>query len=361
MVGLSVPEAHGGLGLGLVDLVPLLEEAGRVALPEPLLETTALAAPLLVELAGGTGRRRPRPRWLRGSTASPGRGRRRGADRSRTGASPTPSPGPTAPICWCCTPTAPATDRQSGPRSTLSMPDAVTVRAVSSLDPTRRLGVPHWTPDAGHPGRHRDPRPRPPSADLADRAAVATAAELLGLTDRMITMAAEYAKERRQFGPPIGSFQAVKHLLAGAQVALEFARPAVYAAAWSLDEGDARRFPVRLDGQGPGLGGGHRGRPGLPAGPRGHRLHLGVRPPPVPQAGLGAGRGVGIGRRPPDGGCSTPSAGGLSRSPVDPEAAPTLGSEPTATLTGETGVSTGRRRRRATRCRRPTGTGGRDR
>ena len=54
MVGLStVPEDHGGLGLGLVDLVPLLEEAGRVALPEPLLETAALAAPLLAELSEG--------------------------------------------------------------------------------------------------------------------------------------------------------------------------------------------------------------------------------------------------------------------------------------------------------------------
>ena len=52
----------------------------------------------------------------------------------------------------------------------------------------------------------------------------------------MIAMAADYAKERHQFGKPIGSFQAVKHLLAGARVQLEFARPVVYAAAWSLDE-----------------------------------------------------------------------------------------------------------------------------
>ena len=55
----------------------------------------------------------------------------------------------------------------------------------------------------------------------------------------MITLAADHAKQRHQFGRPIGSFQAVKHLLAGAQVALEFARPAVYGAAWSLDEGEA--------------------------------------------------------------------------------------------------------------------------
>jgi alkylation response protein AidB-like acyl-CoA dehydrogenase len=72
----------------------------------------------------------------------------------------------------------------------------------------------------------------------ADRAAVATAAELLGLTERMIGLAADYAKERHQFGKPIGSFQAVKHLLAGAQVKLEFARPVVYGAAWSLDQAE---------------------------------------------------------------------------------------------------------------------------
>ena len=67
---------------------------------------------------------------------------------------------------------------------------------------------------------------------------MATAAHLLGLSDRMIAMTAEYARARHQFGHPIGSFQAVKHLLAGAQVKLEFARPVVYAAAWALDEGD---------------------------------------------------------------------------------------------------------------------------
>ena len=49
VVGLTVPETYGGLGLGLVDLVLLLEEAGRAGLPEPLLETTALGVPLLVD------------------------------------------------------------------------------------------------------------------------------------------------------------------------------------------------------------------------------------------------------------------------------------------------------------------------
>jgi alkylation response protein AidB-like acyl-CoA dehydrogenase len=51
-------------------------------------------------------------------------------------------------------------------------------------------------------------------------------------------MTAAYALDRKQFGAPIGSFQAVKHHLANALIRLEFARPAVYRSAWSLDEGD---------------------------------------------------------------------------------------------------------------------------
>jgi len=110
---------------------------------------------------------------------------------------------------------------------------ACRVVATPSLDTTRDLSTVHW----------------PLSADtllaygvtaeavvqlMADRAAAGSAAVLIGLADRMITMAADYAKARHQFGKPIGSFQAVKHLLADARVALEFARPATYRAAWSL-------------------------------------------------------------------------------------------------------------------------------
>ncbi len=129
-----------------------------------------------------------------------------------------------------------------GPEIHVVDAEAVTVRAISSLDPTRRLGVPHWSATS-ETEMASGPFAAAAIAGLNDRAAVATAAELLGLSARMIELAADYAKERRQFGVPIGSFQAVKHLLAGARVALEFARPVVYAAAWSLDEGtpDASR------------------------------------------------------------------------------------------------------------------------
>ena len=235
VVGLTVPEAHGGLGLGLVDLVLLLEEAGRVSLPEPLLETTGLVAPLLAGLV-----RSDRPdaaaavaaAWLEAIAAG-----RATATVGATSAPPTPIAGADGTdllVLW--------TTGDDGAELHVVAADVVTVRSVSSLDPTRRLGIPHWSPTA-------ETRVLAgPDAEVAwrltrDRAAVVTAASLLGLADRMISMTADYAKERQQFGKPIGSFQAVKHLLAGAQVRLEFARPVVYGAAWALDDSGPSASP----------------------------------------------------------------------------------------------------------------------
>jgi Acyl-CoA dehydrogenase, C-terminal domain len=209
-----------------VDLVPLLEEAGRVALPEPLLETTALLAPLLVELGGPT----PSHAWLEAIAA----GRVTGAV-GHVARRPVPVAGADGAdlLVLATGGTGPGDDAEVH----VVEASSVTVQSVPSLDPTRRLGFPHWSPTAGTrvlSGADARAALRRNEA----RAAVATAAELLGLTERMITMAADYARERRQFGQAIGSFQAVKHLLAGAQVRLEFARPVVYAAAWALDGGE---------------------------------------------------------------------------------------------------------------------------
>jgi alkylation response protein AidB-like acyl-CoA dehydrogenase len=72
----------------------------------------------------------------------------------------------------------------------------------------------------------------------AARAAVLVAADSLGATERMLELAVEYSKQRRQFGVPIGSFQAVKHAAATIEVGIEAARSAVYFAAASVDAGD---------------------------------------------------------------------------------------------------------------------------
>jgi alkylation response protein AidB-like acyl-CoA dehydrogenase len=68
------------------------------------------------------------------------------------------------------------------------------------------------------------------------------AAQCVGLADRMVAIAVEYAKQRSQFGRPIGSYQAIKHHLATVQVKLEFARPVVYAAVTRITDLDSRSF-----------------------------------------------------------------------------------------------------------------------
>jgi alkylation response protein AidB-like acyl-CoA dehydrogenase len=80
--------------------------------------------------------------------------------------------------------------------------------------------------------------PKSEGSSAASRAALAAAAELLGLAAHMIDLTVDYAKVRKQFGAPIGSFQAVKHHLASALMKLELARPAVYRAAHSIDHAD---------------------------------------------------------------------------------------------------------------------------
>jgi len=214
VTGVTVPEAHGGLGLGLVDMVLLLEEAGRSGLPEPLLDTAGVAVPLLVA-AGDTGAS-VRERWL-------------------------PAVADGSAVLGVVDPGAPGL-------ATAGV-DAVLVAAGDEL----RVVVPH----DGASRRSVDGRwctalgagadaevvadgaaARQLLSVMSDLGALGAAAQLVGAATRLVDMAAAYAKERVQFGKPIGSFQAVKHHLASALVRVEFARPLVYAAAWSHDEAE---------------------------------------------------------------------------------------------------------------------------
>jgi alkylation response protein AidB-like acyl-CoA dehydrogenase len=228
VTGLTVPEAQGGFGLGLVDLVPLVEEAGRVDLPEPLGTTTGIAAPLLADLTGRDDGSDARVAgWLAGIASGD----------------------LTAAVAEDDRPGRPVAGADGADLLLLvaAGPDGLEIHGldaaecpvapVSSLDPTRRLGLPDWRP-SGATLLAGGPDATALAARTADRAAVVIGAELLGLAEAMVALTAAYAKDRQQFGKPIGSFQAVKHLLAGAQVLLEFARPVVYGAAWALDRGE---------------------------------------------------------------------------------------------------------------------------
>jgi alkylation response protein AidB-like acyl-CoA dehydrogenase len=195
LLGLLVPEADGGGGGDEVDLVLLLVELGRAGVPGPVFEHAAVAAPALAATP-----------WAAGLAAG---------EVVATVA----LDGPYVP--------------HAGAADLILTPDGVLEKAqvrlteVEALDGGRRLFV-----------LESDARPAsPPRFDLTrarERGALAAAAMLIGLSSRLIELAAEHARQRHQFGRPIGSFQAVKHLLANALVKAEFAQPAVERAAWSV-------------------------------------------------------------------------------------------------------------------------------
>jgi alkylation response protein AidB-like acyl-CoA dehydrogenase len=197
LLGAHIAEEHGGLGLSLVDTVLAYEETGWFAVPGPLVET-AVAAPVLL--------------W---------------DDPPRLGKIATGSLVVSArPADALSFPDADLADLLlvAGPGDEAVIAGKPTPTGHGSVDATRPMftaSVPAVTESAY--GRA-----------AFDQAALATAAQLLGLGRRLREDAVEYAKQRRQFGKVIGSFQAVKHLLADVAVGLEFAAPLVYRAAYSL-------------------------------------------------------------------------------------------------------------------------------
>ncbi len=210
--GLRVPEAHDGLGMDEIDFVLLLEEVGRAGLPAPVVATAVVAAPLLAELE----RDELAAAWL---------------PRIAAGVAIVAVAHPASPLVT----DAGVADLviALGDEIHALPADRVTTTAQPGNDPGRRLFTLDWSGDestrlaAGEDARR--------ITDLAfDRGALACAAQQLGACDRLIAEAVGYASQREQFGVPIGSFQAVKHMLANVKVKLEYARSLVYRAAHSV-------------------------------------------------------------------------------------------------------------------------------
>ncbi len=224
LLGVRVPEAHEGMGLDEVDGVLLLEETGRAGLAEPLVATAAVAAPLLAELAVPE----LSERWLKRIAV--------GEARVAVG----------HPLCRFVADAHVADLLLLGRDDEIHAlpPDAVAQEAEPATDPARRVQRLDWTPRpetrvaSGEAGRRL-------LAAAFDRGALATASQQLGACERLLDMAVAYACQREQFDKPIGSFQAVKHMLADVKVKLEYARPLVYRAAYSVAH-DVPRRPVHV-------------------------------------------------------------------------------------------------------------------
>jgi alkylation response protein AidB-like acyl-CoA dehydrogenase len=216
--GIAIAEEHGGQGLGTVELAVLLEELGYACAASPLLSTTLAA--LVIEHSGSDAQRE---RWLPALAAG-----------EATGALGTSIDG-VAELLPDADAAAVIVLVEDGAARLLSPGDAE-VTPVETIDPTRRYGRVTAGLAAGEPLE----------GDVAaglDRAAVAVAAELVGVSQRALDMTVAYVKERRQFGVPVGAFQAVGHTAAQMLRDTEGARSATLYAAWTADA-DAEALPL---------------------------------------------------------------------------------------------------------------------
>ena len=207
--GIAVSEQHGGQGLGIVELAVLLEELGYACAPVPFLGS-ALAA-LAIEHAGSG---EQQERWLPGLASGELRGALGAADALIPDA-------PDADIVV-------VVDAAAG-----SAHVADGVEEVESVDPTRR----HGRATAGGEALDGD------VAGALDRALIAVSAEIVGVCQRALDMTVEYVKERKQFGVPVGTFQAVHHAAAQMLLDTEGGRAATYYAAWAADA-EPERLPM---------------------------------------------------------------------------------------------------------------------
>jgi alkylation response protein AidB-like acyl-CoA dehydrogenase len=216
VLGVRVPEAFGGLDLTDLDLVLLLEETGRFALPDPIVEAVAVAGPLLAETAPPEVQQEWLPALVEGrALVTTGLGGVFVPSAQGAGLVVTERDGRLVAV-------------PSGAVSTVRQP---------SVDGSRRLFDVTWD-DADALVLADGDAAEAAVARAVDRGALGTAAQLVGLGRQMLDLTVGYVKERRQFGVPIGSFQAVKHHLADALLGLEFAVPVVHAAAYALATGD---------------------------------------------------------------------------------------------------------------------------
>jgi alkylation response protein AidB-like acyl-CoA dehydrogenase len=240
--GLALPEEWGGQGLGTVDLAVLFEEMGYALAPSPLLSTTLVGLALsscgsddqreryLRPLAAGEKRAVP-ALWDAGSPAMPG---------SFTMEATADGDGVVLEGEKVLVPDAGSADfflvaTADGRRHLVDSGAAgLTVTAEPSIDLTRRL---HSVRFEGVQVAAADTLPAegPDYYPVFFRICVAIAAESTGIAQRTMEMAVSYAKDRRQFGRPIGAYQAVSHRCAQMLLETENSRSAVYGAAWAAD------------------------------------------------------------------------------------------------------------------------------
>ena len=243
-LGAAIPEEYGGVGLGHLELCVIAEELGRALAPVPMASSIYLAAEALM-VAGSADQK---AKWLPllasgeaiGTLAlAEGVGRTTEAT-IKTQVSGGKLSGTKVPVADGDIADVAIVVARSGGGVELFIVDlngpGVTRETLESIDPSRgqaRLvfdGAPAEQLGAAGEGWRT-------AADVLDRAAVLVSFEQVGGADRALEMGRDYALERMAFGRQIGSFQAIKHMLADMYVAATLARSNAYYGAWALSTG----------------------------------------------------------------------------------------------------------------------------
>jgi alkylation response protein AidB-like acyl-CoA dehydrogenase len=209
VLGLTIPEEHGGVGLDVRSALPMLVESGRAAVPEPLVETLVGSA-VLAQTGGAVA-----AKWLPAVVT--------GDAVIAVGL------GPGELVSAAQWADLLVLRDRSGDVHAVEVA-AVDLTDEPSVDQGMRLASVDWEPTDATRLTDAD------GERGLDLAAFAAAAQLVGLADAMLDLAVRYALQREQFGKVIGAFQAVKHQLADVYVANSFARPVVARAAWSISQ-----------------------------------------------------------------------------------------------------------------------------
>ncbi|HLZ82264.1 MAG TPA: acyl-CoA dehydrogenase family protein [Caulobacteraceae bacterium] len=250
-LGVVIPEQYGGLGSGYLELCVIAEEMGRALAPVPFSSSVFLATEFL--LAAGSDDQKAK--WLpklasgeaigtfahaeRAGVVTPKAIHLSLADGRLTGAKTAVPDGEIADFAIVSARAAPGADARGVGLFLVDLrQDAVTRTPLQTIDPSRG----HARLDFA--GAQAEPLGAAGEGwsileQVLDRAAVLTAFEQVGGADRALEMARDYALERMAFGRPIGSFQAIKHMLADMYVSATLARSNGYYGAWALSTGAA--------------------------------------------------------------------------------------------------------------------------
>ena len=258
-LGICLAEEHGGSGLGLLDLVVLMEEVGRAVMPGPFPATVLLGGAAIAAAGSSAQQQEWLPRIAAGdakATLAVTEANARWDAGGIAATSAREAPGGfvlngtklfvpdahQADALVVAARTRDGSTMEDGISLFLAPREAtgLAITRLPSIDETRKLcevRLDNVQLPAGallgelHQGWAS-------LARVLDRAAVALSAEICGAAQRVLDITVDYAKMREAFGKPIGSYQGVKHKCADMLVEIENAKSLTYYAAWAIDEND---------------------------------------------------------------------------------------------------------------------------